>query len=102
MKPSTPLPWTAYALTVNGDSLEVCEVADHVHADHDNSADAPQNAAYIAHACNAYPRLVEALRSTLGKLADHATRQDDPQYIYAATKHHDDVLALLRSFGEDA
>lgn len=51
---------------------------------------APENAAYIAHAANAYPRLVEALREQL-----QAYEGDfGPQHI--STRHR----ALLRELGE--
>jgi hypothetical protein len=58
MKPASPLPWTnkergntfhTYAIK-DGESRNVCTLT------------SEENAAYIAHACNAYPKLVEALR----------------------------------------
>lgn len=57
-KPSTSLPWEPIKLpghygVVNEQDLRVCESQD------------SEDAAYIVHAANAYPKLVEALRNAL-------------------------------------
>jgi hypothetical protein len=49
---------------------------------------------------NAYPKLVEALASTLAALERDAARETDPQMHYYATRHHESVRALLRELGE--
>jgi len=90
--PATPLPWsqpsrygnTMFELqrpvdehtTVQGPILKNCTL---------------QDAAYIAHAANAYPKLVEALREQLtAYMGDFG-----PDHV--ATRHY----ALLRSLGEE-
>ncbi len=84
--PATPLPWSAEerGLTIHrqvvvGKGL-VCQVS--------RRAGQAENAAYIAHACNAYPRLVEALRGCLKGRSD----ADSPQFVLAR--------ALLVELGE--
>ena len=54
--PATPLPWQAVQSDVRGYG----NPRGIVYSDDDTL---PQDAAYIAHAANAYPRLVEALRA---------------------------------------
>ena len=54
-----------------------------------------QNAAYIAHAANAYPRLVEALRECEQQLIDTSGRIGE-----VMAKQH--ARTLLRELGEDA
>jgi hypothetical protein len=80
--PATPLPWEhsmQYVQAVEGHmSLAHCYGGG--------------NSSYIAHACNAYPKLVEALRSfNVPRIAD----DDCAPHLLAAR-------ALLRSLGEDA
>ena len=65
MKPETPLPWTTEDAILPGTL---------------------QDAAYIAHAANAYPKLVEALREVIaGRYEADASR----------------ARALLRELGEE-
>ena len=57
-KPSTSLPWEPIKLpghygVVNEQDLRVCESQD------------SEDAAYIVHAANAYPKLVEAIKDSL-------------------------------------
>ena len=104
-KPATPLPWhvgmkQAEQIVYDATGWAVANAT--VYHGKAELPETKANAAYIVAAANAYPRLVEALRGTLGKLAAYIDTQGDPQYIYAAEKHHDDVLALLRELGEDA
>jgi hypothetical protein len=61
-KPSTPLPWKTLAdnvISVNDEEVVICDCM---------GALEPRmlNSAYITHAANSYPRLVEALRSLIG------------------------------------
>lgn len=53
------------------------------------------NHRYIVHACNSYPKLVEALRETVG----HIHAQNDGAAI-AWEEVLDELVALLRSLGE--
>ena len=59
MKPGTPLPWEVDREIVlwqaGDDELEEVATASRLSA-------CTHDAAYIAHACNAYPKLVEALK----------------------------------------
>jgi hypothetical protein len=57
MKPATPLPWLPHNMWIGGNAKG--PYAYPVGVDSETAA---QNAAYIAHACNAYPRLVEVLQ----------------------------------------
>jgi hypothetical protein len=69
MKPATKLPWhiglkQAERIVYDATGWAVCNATVyHVKEDAD---DCKKNAAYIAHACNAYPKLVEALREIVG------------------------------------
>lgn len=107
-KPATPLPWN-----VAGDQTSGCIVkagdgiASHVAKYHDqwvceehgntDGYGAFRNAAYIAHAANAYPRLVEMLQ-IVRTIAGMRLEQDDrPEW--AKLKQCD---ALLAELGEDA
>lgn len=80
-KPATPLPWD-FAITERG-PIVVDSEGDPVPAHSDT-------AAYSAHAANAYPRLVEALRA----LYDDANGSG---WSSAAAAN-----SLLRELGEDA
>ncbi len=90
-KPATPLPWTVehgnHVIGGNQERSRVAvgslSVAEYRVAD--------QNAAYIAHAANAYPRLVEALR----ELAEASGRG-----IEACVNAEARAESLLRELGE--
>ena len=90
MKPGTPLPFSVREIGVNeyptGEFNTICEVRG---ADHTGVADhiLQFDAAYIVHACNNYPRLVEALRDM--------TRRDGPSLSQV-----DAARAVLRELGE--
>lgn len=58
-KPATPLPWRTLADQIIPDEADEC-IADCMGALEPRM----KNSAYIAHACNAYPKLVEALSAT--------------------------------------
>ena len=54
--PATPLPWKYRVTAVGGAFAGPAEISKH------RSAGCGQDAAYLTHAGNAYPRLVETLR----------------------------------------
>ena len=104
-KPATPLPWFIEPAT----PYDICAPDQFIGADRMSQAiahvtadglyrrgvtagalidEAKGNAAYIAHAANAYPKLVEALRAVV---------KDDPTIGELM-----DARALLRELGEDA
>ena len=101
MKPATPLPYkTSSGGPVYGSDGSVMAVNTACVASRsrivatvvnrrDSTICAQQDAIYIAHCCNAYPRLVEALRAYV----DRAHGRDIPQDVAAA--------ALLRDLGEE-
>lgn len=91
--PATPLPWrtvASYQPATKREEMSPYLLA----ADGDNVAASAlrgvDDAAYIAHACNAYPRLVEALRNCIAEIDDGDGMPGD----FA------DAIALLRSLGE--
>lgn len=88
MKPATSLPWSAgkYNQWVQSNDGEL--VAS-VETEHNHG---PENAAYIAHAANAYPKLVEALKNIAANEWD----------ANGATATGKSVRALLREVGEAA
>ena len=71
MKPATPLPWKSDKWTSHAPRTvliddDACITGKRVVAECEEATDA----AYVVHACNAYPRLIEALkgaRETLGR-----------------------------------
>ena len=104
-RPATPLPWAITNSIRNGDVAIVApgtkaddgrpvilaEVfEDIIQMDECNRAAAKQNAAYIARAANAYPKLVEALRA----FAQSGERQ--------VGQHRGAAFALLRELGESS
>ena len=58
----------------------------------------PANAAYLAHAANAYPKLVEALRKMLETSALHRSMLS--KHGFDETPVEYDARALLAEFGE--
>ena len=54
-----------------------------------------EDAAYIVHACNAYPQLVAALRYCADNVAGCVEERDIPSTVI-----RDNARALLRSLGE--
>ena len=65
MKPATPLPWIVDGDEVTDGTGTVADVFG------ETSEDREQNAAYIAHAANMYPKLVEALQWAVERLDDN-------------------------------
>lgn len=90
-QPATPLPWhvglrQAEQIVYDAKGWAVANAT--VYHGESDLAETKANARYIVHACNAYPRLVEALRAWLPKDAAEDGTQD------AAMR------ALLRELGE--
>jgi hypothetical protein len=70
MKPATKLPWhlglkQAERIVYDATGWAVCNAT--VYHGKEDAGDCQKNAAYIAHACNAYPKLVEALREQISQ-----------------------------------
>jgi hypothetical protein len=100
MKPSTPLPWREFQgeeswdiIGANGDHIACMEPHEEERTA-EQSADAP----YIAHAANAYPKLVEALRENIGVFAQLTAAY--PAQNGMVNKRLDALHALLRALGE--
>jgi len=98
MKPATPLPWS---VLIEDGRNAVCGRVDPVTG---KSIPRGMDAAYIVHAANSYPKLVEALRQDL-KLFDllakeSPARSDDNFAGYVVSA--DRIRFLLRELGEAA
>lgn len=85
MKPATPLPWYAPSAGIYSGDVQVCAVR---RKTNNNGEDIVQDAAYIVHACNNLPRVIEAILYWLPKDPGEDGTQD------AAMR------ALLRELGE--
>lgn len=87
MKPATPLPWAVRKEpdepSKDGEYMQ-CWIEPRIGEIYYTTLRGQQDADYIVHACNAYPKLVEALR-------EHAHR---------GTQRGDHAIDLLRSLGE--
>jgi hypothetical protein len=81
-RPTIPLPWTAHGLGISGRIDPVARVKN------------GKDRLYIAHAANAYPRLVLALRDCANWMADAHEGTDQWERGTFA-------LALLRELGEE-
>lgn len=92
-QPATPLPWTAYAM---GDRIEVYQDDGQGNGDAINvtTRDGQPNAAYIAHAANAYPKLVQALRDAAEAIQNPMGARRSKDGAAAAAN------ALLKKLGE--
>ena len=77
MKPETELPWEDNGNEIVAASDRFCGIAGAVDG---------EDAAYIVHACNAYPKLVEALKEVAA--SSYGQRHN--------------AIALLRELGEEA
>ena len=88
-KPATPLPWTVpigpiAEIVHDAPNEKALVIADCIGTE----CVRKQNAAYIVHACNAYPLMIERIKIVLGE--------------QSTDQHTRDVLgALLRSLRED-
>lgn len=85
-KPATPLPWSHFI----GSNANLLKRGEHM-----QQVEPAQDAAYIVHACNAYPALVEALRVAIYELGMQGG--DNEKNIRRA-----EMCILLRSLGEAA
>lgn len=83
-KPATPLPFIASVDNISRDNLLL------LRGMCGNASDGVQNAAYIAHAANAYPKLVAALRRI-----DATISGSQAQAVQIGN-----AIALLRELGE--
>lgn len=90
--PATPLPWK----TDENDELPPAVIRDNEYGDGIAEVQGEQNDAdYIAHAANAYPKLVEALRVIADRPpADDGEHAAEVNWIVAT------AAALLRELGE--
>lgn len=104
-KPATPLPWhlgvkQAERIIYTQDGWAVANAT--VYHGHEDAEDCKRNAAYIAHAANAYPRLVEALRKLEAEANKVRVNMVNVKEGRALGESVNDAAALLRELGEDA
>ena|SRR3990167_1040407 len=104
-KPATPLPWHANAIDskrgrITGDETSQGWDKLDIHGANANVARVyrPADVRFIAHAANAYPQLVSALRSGIDSLGQFVKLGRIPENNQGLR----DMRALLRSLGEDA
>ena len=90
-RPATALPWTAVEKSPTYIS-PIVPLEWHYTRDDDGIHFNPQDAAYIAHAANAYPKLVEALREIVDPTGGWTNLRVDNAKAAAD---------LLRSLGEE-
>jgi hypothetical protein len=83
MKPATPLPWQANDRCIDTMGTEQPALATLCHGSPE------QNADYIAHACNAYPKLVEALRNVMRSDKFKAAAEFDARLLLRELGEHD-------------
>ena len=102
IKPATPLPWAHEQIGVSDAGPNGVDVFDIGPVDHEGcmrvrvATVADEDAAYIVHAANAYPKLVEALRSLV-----KAEEEYGDQGNVAINEAWMPAAALLRELGED-
>jgi hypothetical protein len=82
MKPATPLPWVMRETYDNGEPntiiLHPAEFPHNVIAETDAATDDDYaDSVYIVHACNLYPKLVEALKDALWAMEDVIAGSED-------------------------
>ena len=115
-KPATALPWEATRRDDPSGKNWICsDVGQAVNLGGlvvtrtlSPAANGFEDAAYIAHACNAYPKLIEALRS-MEQWARDLSEQSDANALDGLERlrrehclQYNDARALLRELGEDA
>lgn len=105
--PATPLPWHTQLgsesfyriherrLVTSGRGLEGTHISKMMHDERGE-----KDAAYIAHACNAYPKLVEVLRM-VAPIIERFAGEAEPQNS-VLDQRRDQLRALLRELGESA
>ena len=104
VKPATPLPWTHSGAAIrcpgypqaNGSFTLACTGDDET--PHNDAQAQKSDAAYIVAACNAYPKLVEALRATVQTADEFAQEHQLAGESACITV----ARALLRELGEAA
>ena len=113
-QPATPLPWLHndttrrplplhYYARICGEEGRDAETIAVVPCHDMSDTSAAEDAAYIAHAANAYPKLVQALKGALNIYALQALRDcADPKMLEGWRKNQESVKALLRELGEEA
>lgn len=103
MKPATPLPWKVAGIApsrypfypiASGD-LNVAQVD--IHARGGSNIDA----AYMVHAANAYPRLVDRIRNNLLSCPDTRDDSRDDSEVRCVCAQCCANRALLRELGEE-
>ena len=68
MKPATPVPWEisdSHGLCIHKDEIGIADIDSREFSKPLSEVKQRKNAAYIVHACNNFPRLVEALRAMI-------------------------------------
>jgi hypothetical protein len=90
--PATPLPWKAVG-PKTAEQHVIMSATENVGAFLRIDAD------YAAHAANAYPKLVEALR-TVAPIIERFAAEADPQNS-VLDQRRDELRALLRELGEE-
>lgn len=97
MKPATELPWESHGFMVDSSVVDqmICDCVAEI------------DAAYIVHAANAYPKLVEALHNLLVMLPSADNEGNDQDRIPASFNYVRwldirEGRALLRELGEEA
>ena len=98
--PATPLPWhlglkQAERIIYDATGWAIANAT--VYHDKSDAAETKANAAYIAHAANAYPRLIEALRGLRANCPSPKKIKDDFSYILC----REQADKLLRELGEE-
>ncbi len=95
IKPATPLPWKADRDAVkDSGNNRVCRLS--VEAVAFSEGGKRQNAAYIVHAANAYPQLVDALRYIARGYSGYLGNSEGHSGAHCADK----ASEVLRSLGE--
>lgn len=97
MKPATELPW--HIDHYDGLEERILNQEEWYVASVDLEYGERDDAAYIAHACNAYPKLVEALRLCVGQLAYIQSDNSDPDDM--PWPEIDTATQLLAELGEE-
>lgn len=94
-EPATPLPWIVNQRNRIIAAADYRAIANCVHG-----INAEQDAAYIVHACNAYPRLVEALREARNEMRETWQKSNALRDSVAAGNMMRRFDEVLRELGE--
>src|SRR5260221_11103452 len=97
-RPASALPWSAEQDTVSAvDEGQRYDVAEFVAKPHVPQSVITRNAAYAAHAANAYPKLIAALQPFTNSLWAERTLEELPNGMGRRIR---EAQALLRELGE--